>query len=104
MFFVVCVCVCVAASMACRILVPQPLQWNLRVLKAGPPGKSLLSFVVDIFSCSGKKTKWKRLKKTVVIVWLIMKLMFSVNFQIIQIIYGAENESFPVISSSRKRY
>ena len=58
MFFVFwCVCVFLAARMACRILVPHPLQWNLRVLKAGPPGKSLLSFVVDIFSCSGKKTK-----------------------------------------------
>ena len=71
MFFVVCVCVCVflAASMACRILVPHPLQWNLRVLKAGPPGKSLLSFVVDIFSCSGKKTKWKRLKKKLLLLY-----------------------------------
>ena len=93
-----------AASMACRILVPHPLQWNLRVLKAGPPGKSLLSFVVDIFSCSGKKTKWKRLKKNCCYCMADYEVNVLCKFPNNTDTYGAENESFPIISSSRKRY
>ena len=83
MFFVFwCVCV-FGCTHGMQDLSSTPPAVESQSLKAGPPGKSLLSFVVDIFSCSGKKTKWKRLKKSVVTVWLIIKLMFSVNFQII---------------------